>query len=152
MMMDVEAMKQALEDSLQEPPTSVESDIASVNEQVLQLSANTEMQEPVEQQLTLLDEVLLEEDDLTETHPIVPQWQTEWIKPDWSYPIQYGIESLQEADDRKLRALELRISPPKAHVFVVEEGKELSAQQRALVKPQDRVVIRMIPDLWLSNC
>ena len=50
----------------------------------------------------------------------------------------------------RIRALEKLINPPKTHVFVLEEGKELSAEQRALVHTQDRVVIRMVPVGMLS--
>jgi len=50
----------------------------------------------------------------------------------------------------RIRALEKQLNPARTHVFVLEEGKELSAEQRARVKPQDRVVIRMVPVGMLS--
>ena len=108
-MIDLEAMKQALEASvLDEQPVIVESD------KVLQLAVNTEMQKPVDQ-LTLLDEVFmaedttgdtipLQEDEVVSNDPIIPTWADAWSKNAWDSPITYGVEQLVSDNERLYRA------------------------------------------------
>lgn len=51
---------------------------------------------------------------------------------------------------KRVKTLTLQIRPPKHWVFVVEEGDDVSAEERAQVQPGDMVVIRMVPRGYLN--
>ena len=52
---------------------------------------------------------------------------------------------------RRVRRLHRELHPAKIHVFLVEEGDELTDEQRAQVKPQDTIVIRYLPKGYLRG-
>jgi len=51
---------------------------------------------------------------------------------------------------KHVKTLTLQVHPIKHWVFVVEEGDELTEEQRAKVRPGDTLAIREIPKGFLS--
>lgn len=46
---------------------------------------------------------------------------------------------------RRVSTLQQKVRPARHHTFLLEEGKDLSPEQKALIKPGDSVVIRLYP-------
>jgi len=53
--------------------------------------------------------------------------------------------------ERKLQRLEKTSFPPRHHIFLLEDGDQLTADQRAKIRPGDQVVIRLCPKGYLDR-
>lgn len=60
-----------------------------------------------------------------------------------------SVASLRNEVDR-LRQKINELDPPCSWVFVIVEGEDLSDEQRAQIKPNDRIIVQFIPRAYLG--